>query len=103
MSLLRWLSVALLTLAPAGALHAQTASFSVLGLGTLFGRETPAYRALSVLPRPALPTGNIITAALGFPGADNSEEAEELPAPQRGEINLLPAFVPECLKIWKEQ
>jgi hypothetical protein len=67
MTLFRWLGTAMLTLATAGAVHAQTASFSMLGLTTLFGGDV-----------------------------------EELPAPQRSEINMLPAFVAECLTRWQD-
>ncbi len=67
MTLFRWLGTAMLTLATAGAVHAQTASFSMLGLTTLFGGDV-----------------------------------EELPAPQRYEINMLPAFVAECLTRWQD-
>jgi hypothetical protein len=63
MTLFRWLGTAMLTLATAGAVHAQTASFSTI----LFGGDV-----------------------------------EELPAAQRAEINMLPAFVAECLNRWQD-
>jgi hypothetical protein len=108
MLLLRWLSVAVLALAATSASHAQNASFSILGLRTLFGQEAPADEGLRVLPWSPLAAGDIFKAFTGgftfnFPRDDASEEAEELPSSRRCEIDLLSAFVPECLKCWKEQ
>src|SRR5271165_1947944 len=93
MSFIRSVGAALLALAATSPLHAQNVSLSMLGLTSLSGASDEApkllgFKTLSALNVSALPSG---------------EEAEELPAPQRGDISLLPAFVPECLVCWKEQ
>jgi hypothetical protein len=104
MSRLRWLSAALLTLGAASSSHAQTASLSMLGLKTLFGQDAPVSRAASVLPWAPPLTGSLLRELPSDSlDADSSEEAEELPAPRRCEMDLLPAFVPECLRCWREQ
>lgn len=105
---IRWLSVVLLTLATTSAAHAQSASFSVLGLSTLFGQAPAPEWSPSVLPWLPIATGNIL--GVSFPAFDDGDELEELPAPQPDfsayvlrEVNAFDDFVPECLACWKEQ
>jgi hypothetical protein len=90
----RWLSVALLTLAATSAAHAQTAPFSILGLSSLFGQE----RFAGVLPWLPQAAGYFLRGE----AADASEESESPPL-QRSEGDALTAFIPECLRCWKEQ
>jgi hypothetical protein len=90
----RWLGVALLTLAATSAAHAQTAPFSILGLSSLFGQE----RYAGVLPWLPQAAGYFLRGE----AADASEESDSPPL-QRGEGDALTAFIPECLRCWKEQ
>ena len=106
MSLFRWLGVALLTLASAGATQAQTASFSVLGLTTLFTQEAPA--EASVLPWIPVQGTDFFRLPLNHPYWSGGEEAEELPPPRRCdprccESEALSMLLKECLKAWKEE
>jgi hypothetical protein len=101
MSLFRWFSVAYLTLAATSALHAQPASFSVLGLTALLGQETPGETAPSVLPWIPLSSGNVFGLPFQFPFDDDADETEETPAPRPCE--RCASFVPRCLQCWKEQ
>src|SRR5438270_10160874 len=66
MSMLRWLSLALVTLAATTAAHAQTASFSVLGLTALFGPDGRVAAARGTLPEGPLFAPNVLS--VSFPG-----------------------------------
>ena len=79
MTLVRWLCISLLALTVPGALHAQTVSFTTLGLTTLFGQESQVPLA-------------------GEPGCTTSIWST-LWTP---EGPFAPVCVQECLKAWRE-
>ncbi len=104
MFFIRWLSAAILGLAATSTVHAQSASFSVLGLASLFGQEALSEPVAGVLPW--LPSSPLSVLSRTLPSllTEDFEEAEELPIPEPYyEDNALSTFVPECLKCWKEQ
>ncbi len=119
MSLFRWLSVALATLATTSALNAQTAPFSALGLTALFGQEASSEakrldgclvvksesRAVSNAATNILPRLPLTSLGFSFEllGAEETQEAEVSPPSRRCDLCLMPGFVAQCLAIWNNQ
>jgi len=80
MTRFRWLGVAMLTLATTGAVHAQTASFAVLGLTSLFGgdvEELPAAQHCEINMLPIFVT-ECLTRWQELWSKGNYKEAEKL-------------------------